>query len=222
MLAVITTALALLAAAACDIVLGPAPGASSTGAAASRPGLDGLAVAAPRSMAGYKRERFPHWIHQGNGCDTRDVVLQRDGKNVVSTADCKITSGTWYSVYEKKTFTDPRLIDIDHMVPLANAWRSGADVWTDEQRSEFANDLVRPALIAVSATTNRAKGDQDPSQWRPANRGFWCEYAQRWIAVKHHWKLSVTTKEKSKLVEMLETCTWPSSTAPTSATTPAA
>jgi hypothetical protein len=158
-------------------------------------------------MAGYSRDRFPHWIDQGGGCDTRDVVLKRDGKNVVATATCKITSGTWFSQYDEVTFTDPLKLDVDHMVPLANAWRSGAATWTDQKRSEFANDLGRPQLISVSASSNRSKGDQDPSQWRPKNTGFWCEYAQRWIAVKQYWQLTVTAKEKSKLAEMLGTCT---------------
>ena len=70
------------------------------------------------------------------------------------------------------------------MVPLANAWRSGAGKWTEEQRTEFANDLTRPQLMAVSAASNRSKGDQDPSQWKPPQKDYWCEYAQRWIAVK--------------------------------------
>src|SRR5688500_6223045 len=165
----------------------PATGASGSGngapADAAR-ALDGLAVAASRSMSGYSREKFPHWRRVDENCDVRDTILKRDGTGVVATATCKITKGSWKSAYDGKTFTDPQDLDIDHMVPLANAWRSGADKWTGEQRTEFANDLTRPQLMAVSATSNRSKGDQDPSQWKPPQQSYWCEYARRWITVK--------------------------------------
>ena len=110
------------------------------------------------------------------------------------------------SFYDGKVLDSPTKVDIDHMVPLANAWRSGASAWTTERRSDFANDLDDPQLMAVSATSNRSKGDQDPSTWKPTDHGAWCVYAQDWIAVKTHWKLSVTTAEKSALAVMLGTC----------------
>jgi hypothetical protein len=194
----------------------PAPAASE---AAGQ--LDALTVAAARPMTGYSRDLFPHWRKVDENCDVRDAVLKRDGTAVQATRTCKITKGSWYSQYDAKTYTDPDQIDIDHMVPLANAWRSGADTWTDEQRTEFANDLTRPQLLAVSRSTNRAKGDQDPSQWKPANRDYWCEYARRWITVKSFWTLTVTEREKSALREMLGTCRVQSSGPPTSSPSPA-
>jgi hypothetical protein len=172
-------------------------------------------------MTGYSRDRFPHWRKVDEYCDVRDAVLKRDGTGVQATRTCRITKGSWYSPYDARTYTDPDQIDIDHMVPLANAWRSGADGWTDDQRADFANDLTRPQLLAVSRATNRAKGDQDPSQWKPANRDYWCAYAQRWIAVKSHWKLTVTDREKSELREMLGTCQAQSSGPATSSPAPA-
>ncbi|MBT8226763.1 MAG: HNH endonuclease [Dactylosporangium sp.] len=208
MLVLAAIVLASIAACTIDVASDEASPGAATGAGPERARADlaTLTVAAQRSMKGYSRDHFPHWNGQGEGCDTRDVVLQRDGTGVRVGDSCKITKGQWLSPYDGKTFTNPRQLDIDHMVPLANAWRSGADSWDDEKRSAFANDLTRPQLLAVSATTNRAKGDQDPSQWRPPDKGYWCEYAQRWIAVKHHWNLAVTAAEKSKLSEMLETC----------------
>ncbi|MEV8510976.1 HNH endonuclease family protein [Dactylosporangium sp. NPDC051484] len=157
-------------------------------------------------MTGYSRQKFTHWTGQGSGCDTRDVVLKRDGKDVQATADCKITAGSWHSAYDDKDFTDPKALDIDHMVPLAAAWRTGAAQWTDQQRKEFANDLTRPQLFAVSAGSNRAKGDQDPSTWKPPNHDYWCTYAQSWVTVKAYYKLSVTQAEKTALTDMLATC----------------
>jgi Protein of unknown function (DUF1524) len=168
--------------------------------------LDELTVAAWHSMAGYSRDRFPHWVGQGNGCDTRDVVLQRDGTGVTVADHCAITGGRWTSPYDGMTVTDPEQLDIDHLVPLADAWRTGADRWTDQRRSQFANDLTRPQLLAVTRTTNRAKGDQDPAHWKPPNREFWCVYAKRWVTVKAYWQLSVTAAEKAALLDMMGTC----------------
>nr|BFE64813.1 HNH endonuclease family protein [Dactylosporangium thailandense] len=210
----------LTGAGSCDVssTPGSATGSSDTGTNTgtgsgggggggnAKASLDALTVATAASMSGYSREKFTHWISQGNGCDTRDVVLKRDGKNVKATADCKITAGSWHSPYDEKDLTDPQALDIDHMVPLAAAWRSGAAKWTDEQRKEFANDLTRPQLFAVSLQSNRSKGDQDPSTWKPPNHAFWCTYATDWVTVKTYYKLSVTTAEKTALSDMLATC----------------
>jgi hypothetical protein len=208
----------LLLTAGCDPLTGDgSPGDGSPGAAPAGqdagPGkdaalrqLDTLTVGGWASMAGYSRDKFPHWSSQGAGCDTRDAVLKKQGQGVVTTADCKITRGTWLSVYDGKTVSDPQELDVDHMVPLANAWRTGAKDWTDSKRGEFANDLTHPQLLAVTATTNRSKGDQDPSEWTPPRHEYWCVYAQKWVTVKGYWKLSVTAAEKKALQDMLGTC----------------
>lgn len=182
----------------------PASRASGDSGAATV-SLDTLKIAKHRPMTGYSRDRFPHWRKAGPNCDVRDTVLQRDGKNV-KTDGCNVTGGEWFSVYDGLTLTEPLKVDVDHMIPLANAWRSGADSWTNEKRGEFANDLDRPQLFAVSASSNRSKGDQDPSQWKPPRQEHWCTYAQQWIAVKVHWQLTVTTAEKGALTAMLGTC----------------
>lgn len=219
MLLALTAALAL-GAAACTERSRDADVPPAAANAAMRQ-LGDLTESASASMRGYSRDRFPHWRDVGANCDVRDAVLRRDGFNVLQDG-CNVTGGRWYSPYEDRWFDSPSQIDIDHMVPLANAWRSGADKWDDDRRGLFANDMDTPQLIAVSASTNRAKGDQDPSQWRPSNREYWCKYAQSWIAVKHHWQLSVTTAEKAALTDMLETCTWESSGPQTLSRRPAA
>ena len=178
----------------------------------TRQQLAQLTVAKPGSMRGYSRERFPHWRETGRNCNVRDEVLRRDGTGV-KLSGCNVVAGVWLSLYDDRTFTDPALVDVDHMVPLANAWRSGAAKWSEEQREEFANDLDRPQLRAVSQAANRAKGDQDPSQWKPQNRRYWCRYAQDWVVVKLHWRLTVTSTEKTALTKMLETCEWPTKSA---------
>jgi hypothetical protein len=206
---------ATLAATGCSVTLTDKPGAakgdgphlpSPPPASEARDQLDELSVADPASMRGYSRDHFPHWSDQGDGCTTREVVLRRDGSGVKVGDDCYPTAGRWYSVYDQRWIDAPSDVDVDHMVPLANAWRSGANRWNDDKREAFANDLERGQLIAVSAASNRAKGDQDPSQWRPSNQDVWCKYARWWIDVKHHHRLTVTRSERSALTEMLDTC----------------
>ncbi|WP_130329809.1 HNH endonuclease family protein [Micromonospora kangleipakensis] len=194
-----------LGAAGCVPVDEPEAAPSSAGNVSQQ--LGELTVASAGSMKGYSRARFPHWRDTGKNCDVRDTVLQRDGESI-KLSGCNVVGGHWESAYDGRVFTDPSDVDIDHVVPLANAWRSGADEWDDSKRGDFANDLTRPQLIAVSLTSNRAKGDQDPSRWKPANRSYWCQYAADWVTVKHYWRLTVTSAEKTALTDMLEGCTW--------------
>ena len=192
--------------AGCVAVDTPGTPSASIAPSTSRQQLDALPVGAAQSMAGYSRARFPLWNDQGRGCSTREVVLKRDGTGVQANASCHPVAGRWLSPYDNVEVADVDQVDIDHMVPLANAWRSGAAKWTDATRSQFANDLIRPQLLAVSRASNRAKGDQDPSQWKPPNHAYWCQYAQRWIAVKAYWQLTATQAEKAALADMLGTC----------------
>jgi hypothetical protein len=204
-LAALATALAL-GGGGCTASPEPDPQPSGSAGSENPAALLGqLTVANAGSMRGYSRERFPHWRDTGKNCDVRDTVLERDGTNI-KLSGCNVVGGRWSSVYDKGVFTSPSDVDIDHMVPLANAWRSGADKWEDTKRGDFANDLTRPQLIAVSASSNRSKGDQDPSQWKPPDREYWCKYAEDWVVVKHYWRLSVTPAEKAALTDMLGTC----------------
>ncbi|WP_373311736.1 HNH endonuclease family protein [Streptomyces mashuensis] len=172
----------------------------------ARDELADLTVAAPHSMNGYSRAKFPHWATQQGQCDTRETVLVRDGRDVRTDAQCRAVAGSWSSPYDGKPFTVSGQLDIDHVVPLANAWRSGADTWDTPRRKRFANDLDEPQLVAVSAASNRQKGDQGPDLWKPPLRTYWCTYARAWTHVKHHYGLSVTQAEEEALVEMLDTC----------------
>ncbi|MEU8975829.1 HNH endonuclease family protein [Streptomyces monashensis] len=173
----------------------------------ARKELAGLTVAPQGTMSGYSRAMFPHWAEQGAHCYTREKVLERDGTGVQHDAECRARSGRWTSAYDGKVLTSAAQVDIDHTVPLANAWRSGASTWTQEQRTKFANDLTHPQLAAVSADSNRAKGDQSPDQWAPPLHSYWCAYARSWVSVKATYQLTVTTAEENRLTEMLDTCT---------------
>jgi hypothetical protein len=168
--------------------------------------LAGLTVRADGSMTGYSRDKFPHWITQSGTCNTREVVLKRDGTNVVTDSSCAAKSGRWFSPYDGATWTAASDVDIDHIVPLAAAWRSGASSWTTAQRQAFANDLTRPQLIAVTDNVNQAKGDQTPATWKPPLTSYWCTYAKMWVHTKYYWKLSVNSSEKTALTDMLGRC----------------
>ncbi|WP_154676687.1 HNH endonuclease family protein [Amycolatopsis benzoatilytica] len=180
------------------------PGIPSADTAKSE--LTQLTVKPDGSQTGYSRDKFPHWIDQGNSCNTRELVLKRDGTNVQVGSDCYPTSGTWTSPYDDATWSSPSDVDIDHVVPLADAWRTGASSWTQAQRQAYANDLSDPQLIAVTDNVNQAKGDKSPDQWKPPSVGYWCTYAKMWVAVKYKFKLTVNSAEKSALTDMLGRC----------------
>ncbi|MET8327587.1 HNH endonuclease family protein [Streptomyces sp. NPDC005181] len=180
----------------------PTPVAAST----ARTYLSQLTVSAEGSSTGYSRDLFPHWITQSGACNTREVVLKRDGTNVTQDSSCAAVSGSWYSEYDGATWTAAADLDIDHMVPLAEAWRSGASSWTTAQRQSFANDLTRPQLIAVTDNVNQSKGDQDPAEWLPSRTTYRCTYARAWVHVKHYYNLTVDSAEKSALQSVLNGC----------------
>nr|WP_239067288.1 HNH endonuclease family protein [Actinomadura bangladeshensis] len=119
---------------------------------------------------------------------------------------CAAVSGTWRSPYDGVTWTLTSDLDIDHMVPLAEAWRSGASAWTTSRRRAFANDLDSPQLWAVTDNLNQAKGDKDPAKWTPPIAGFRCMYARSWIEVKYRYRLTVDPAEKRALTRLLGTC----------------
>ncbi|WP_405444211.1 HNH endonuclease family protein [Streptomyces avidinii] len=168
-----------------------------------------LATVTPRtegSTSGYSRDLFPHWSTVSGTCNTRETVLKRDGVNVVQDSACAAVSGSWYSEYDGATWTAASDLDIDHVVPLAEAWRSGANSWTTSKRQQFANDLTRPQLIAVTDNVNQAKGDLDPGKWLPSRTAYRCTYARMWVNVKQYYGLSMDSGEKTALVNILNGC----------------
>jgi hypothetical protein len=168
--------------------------------------LTALTVAAEANASTYDRDLFPHWITISGTCNTRETVLKRDGTSVAVSSACAATSGSWYSPYDGGTWTAASDVDIDHVVPLAEAWRSGASAWTTSRRQSFANDLTRPQLIAVTDNVNQSKGDKDPSTWQPPVSSYRCTYARMWIGVKYYWSLKLQSAEKTALQSMLNTC----------------
>ncbi|KAL8342989.1 hypothetical protein RB598_004381 [Gaeumannomyces tritici] len=180
------------------------PGIPSTTAAKAQ--LAGLTVAPSSTGTGYSRSLFPHWIAVSGNCNARETVLKRDGTNVETNAACNAVSGTWVSPYDGGRWTSASDIQIDHMIPLKNAWISGAASWTTDKRQQFANDLTRPQLWAVTGSVNGAKSDSSPDKWKPPLASFYCTYAKSWVQVKSYWQLTITSAEKTALTSMLNTC----------------
>ncbi|WP_413253979.1 DUF1524 domain-containing protein [Streptomyces decoyicus] len=99
-----------------------------------------------------------------DGCDTRkEVLLAEAAKKPRQGKSCRLTGGTWRSSYDDRTVTDARTLDIDHVVPLAEAWDSGASKWTAQRREQYANDPgADRGLLAVSLGPNRTKATRTP------------------------------------------------------------
>ncbi|MCT2592971.1 HNH endonuclease family protein [Streptomyces sp. N2-109] len=184
----------------------PSAGAEAGAGGGAEKVLAALDVREPGTMDGYSRDRFPHWSVQEGACNTREAVLKRDGEKVRTDGSCRSVSGSWRSPFDGEVWREAADVDIDHMVPLAEAWRSGAREWEDDRREDFANDMDRPQLFAVTDNVNQSKGDRPPDEWQPPLKSYWCTYAENWVTVKDHYELSVTAPEKKTLGSMLERC----------------
>ena len=146
---------------------------------------------------GYDRDAvFDGWLYSG-GQSTRDRVLAAE----------QLPDGTWFSAYDSVIVLAAADLDIDHIVPLAEAWESGGHAWSADTWTRFGNDLKDPrSLIAVSASTNRSKGARDPQDWWPPEPGYRCQYAADWIAVKTRWNLTMDAAEQRSIDTQLESC----------------
>ena len=168
--------------------------------------LLGQLVVAPHEQGpAYRRDEFgsPWFDTDRNRCNTRDDVLAAwmiDTK----TDGCEVTEGQLVDPYTGAHITNPIQVDIDHVVSLGDAWRSGAARWTKERRTEFANDVRH--LVPVSASANRSKGDKPAEKWLPPDAVYHCDYALIIIATKHAYRLTVTAEERNALDRALMTC----------------
>lgn len=160
---------------------------------------------AEENGAGYQRARFRAWDDADGDCqNTRAEVLVKETRKAV-VGRCTIKSGLWVSDYDGLKSKLASRFEVDHMVPLAEAWASGARAWDAGRREAYANDLADSrTLIAVSKTSNRAKSDQDPAEWLPLY--YRCRYIRNWVAIKLRWGLSVDPAEQGAIVSEAATC----------------
>ena len=159
---------------------------------------------ARETRAGYDRDKFTHWVDADGDCqDTRDEVLAAE--SLVPTRGCDIQGGRWRSAYDGVMTRQSAAFDVDHLVPLAEAWDSGARAWNTATRQRYANDLRDGwTLIAVTAGSNRSKSDRDVAEWMPALDR--CRYLRRWVAVKTRWHLTVDPLELRALRDQASGC----------------
>lgn len=189
----------------------PAPGSRppSGAAAEARRDLSGLAVRAEADGGGYERGRFgTRWKDTDrNGCDQRNDVLARDLADARKRGNCVVVSGRLNDPYSGKTIafskSDAAEVQIDHVYPLALAWRMGASRWSEDERERFANDHAN--LLAVWGVPNRQKSDSGPGEWKP-QKSFQCAYAVKYITVAEKYDLPVTGADKSALQTFLGRC----------------
>jgi hypothetical protein len=183
-------------------------------------GLAALLVKGRAPMTGYARSQFGQaWSDDNdqpfghNGCDTRNDILRRDLKTIVvkaGTAGCVALSGRLDDPYTAMVIAFRRgeststRVQIDHVVALGDAWRSGAQQLSATQRLGLANDPLN--LLAVDGPANLQKSDSDAASWLPANKAFRCTYVARQVAVKRKWRLWVTAAEHATVSAVLATC----------------
>jgi len=148
----------------------------------------------------YKRSEWKHWIDADKDCqDTRQEVLIAESLIPVTmdNRNCKVTRGRWFCVYTGKFYSDPKILDIDHLIPLKHAHISGGSQWSKERKKEYANYLKNPRnLIAVYRGANRSKGARAPHKWMPTFKPYICSYLQDWVMIKHEWNILTSILEQ--------------------------
>jgi hypothetical protein len=181
--------------------------ADSTWSGTLTTGISAIAVGT-EDRTGYSRDLFDHWVDaDGDGCDTREEVLISEAEEAPAIGSgCSLSGGRWYSYYEGASQTSASALDIDHLVPLAEAWDSGARTWTAARREAYANDLGDTrSLVGVTASYNRSKGDQDVAEWLPPINQ--CRYVKEWVAAKIRWSLTADSTEVGALQDVAAGCT---------------
>ena len=166
----------------------------------------------PDGLPDYDREHWGDWEDEDRDCqDTRQETLISESITAIrydpEEPGCRVASGRWRGAYAGAAFTTPRDLQIDHMVPIGDAHRSGAWQWDAERRRAYYNYLDYPNhLIAVDGGENQSKGDRSPDEWKPPLDAYHCQYALDWINIKRLWGLSATRAEVAALRDMLATC----------------
>jgi hypothetical protein len=170
-----------------------------------------LTIAPQTHQGTYSRTAdFGGWIDVSGCQNTRATLLIHESQAPVaftSSRDCTVKSGRWVDPWSGIASDLASAFQIDHTVPLGNAWASGAWSWSHDQRVAYANDLAdADHLVPIVAHENESKGDDGPDAWRPPSRSAWCRYAMSWDHIKAKWHLTATVAEWSALIDMMSTC----------------
>lgn len=161
----------------------------------------------PLTIPDYNRSEWGRWSDDDGDCqNTRQEVLIAESLEAPTLDErgCRVLLGRWKCPYTGVEVTDPRVLDIDHVVPLYEAHFSGGSAWGSDRKSAFFNDLVHPEqLIAVDRSANRSKGSKQPHEWMPPNEAYRCEYLRAWVGGKAEWELKMDCDETQGLVKLL-------------------
>lgn len=191
----------------------PASHPMASGSVTSSPAiaaLNSLSIKGRSPKTDYSRAQFGNGWQVVSGCDTREIILNRDLTNVVLDQSCNVVSGVLNDPYTGKTIQFNRgasssaAVQIDHVVALSDAWQKGAQNISADTRIELANNPLE--LLAVDGPTNQNKLDGDAATWLPPNVGFRCQYVARQIAVKQKYQLWVTQAEYDAIAKVLSGC----------------
>jgi hypothetical protein len=172
--------------------------------------LEQLEVKGRAPKTGYNRAQFGDGWAIKNGCDTRNIILHRDLKDVQTNEKCQVVSGilddpyTGEKIVFKRGAATSGDIQIDHVVALSDAWQKGAQQLSAPVREQLANDPLE--LLAVDGPANQQKSDGDAATWLPSNKVFRCQYVARQIAVKKKYRLWVTDTEREAIARVLSSC----------------
>ncbi|WP_328847682.1 HNH endonuclease family protein [Streptomyces sp. NBC_00258] len=165
------------------------------------------------SREGYQPTSFNHWnagTNPTDGCNIRAAVLIAEAVDAPEIGPgCRLTGGQWWSYYDAMWVTGASDLDVDHMVPLAEAWDSGASAWTPQRREAYANDQdAETSLVAVTARSNRSQSDQAPAEWMPPapDGAVRCQYASEWVGAKLRWGLAADDTELASLRDIALGC----------------
>jgi hypothetical protein len=200
-------AIAAAALVVCAVFSSASP-AFATSSISARTLLNSLTVRAPDSAHKYNRASFGYPDDADHdGCNTRKEVLIQEHIGTLRVSSSCAVYGTWKSQYDNRTTTDPYSLEVDHMVPLAEAWHAGAWAWSPSRKVAFGNDLAwKYTLNAVTTGLNQTKQASDPAGWLPPRNR--CTYLKEWLGVKYRWRLSVDSREKSAIsADLTKYCT---------------
>jgi hypothetical protein len=174
--------------------------------------LDALeSSAGSPAAAAYERSAFgtPWADVDGNSCSTRNDILNRDLRDVTHVnGTCVVVTGKLTDPYTGKEVifdrSDASAVPIDHVLALSWAWENGASTWSDDQRLQFANDPLN--LSATTRSANSSKSDRGPSEWRPDNEAYRCEYITRFVFVATTYKLTIGDGDRNAARRGLAAC----------------
>lgn len=172
--------------------------------------LGTLEVKGRAPKTNYTRAQFGDGWAIVDGCDMRNIILARDLDDVRLNDLCQVETGLLDDPYTGAQIQFTRgaatsgAIQIDHVVALSNAWQTGAQLLSQTEREQFANDPLE--LLAVDGAANQQKSDGDAATWLPKNTAFRCVYVSRQIAVKAKYHLWVTPAEKAAMERILDRC----------------